>query len=132
MEKQLYQWALEAQQKAYAPYSHFRVGVCLQASNGEYFSGCNIENASYGLTLCAEAIALGCMVMQGPHRIQAVAIVSDADDFCPPCGGYRQRLSEFANPDTVFFLFNQAGQQKKISMQALFPFPFNKNFLGDV
>jgi len=120
---------LEAAKKAllvaYSPYSNFSVGVCLRAAGGQLFNGCNIENHSYSLTLCAEASALSAMISAGHNRWIEALIISSGKQFCSPCGACRQRLYEFALPESLFYLCTAQGDNQIISMADLLPLPFN-------
>ena len=97
---QLIAKAVDAAQNAYAPYSHFHVGAAVQTDTGTIFSGCNVENASYGLTLCAERTAVFTAVATGHRNFSAIAIVADGHESPYPCGACRQVLAEFC-PDTM-------------------------------
>jgi cytidine deaminase len=90
--------ARRAQQQAYAPYSRFRVGAAVEGEDGTIFAGCNVENASYGLVMCAERVAIGAAVSAGIQRFRRVAVVSDSEPPAAPCGACRQVIFEFA-PD---------------------------------
>ena len=90
--------ARRAQQQAYAPYSRFRVGAAVEGEDGSIFAGCNVENASYGLVMCAERVAIGAAVSAGIQRFRRVAVVSDSEPPAAPCGACRQVIFEFA-PD---------------------------------
>ncbi len=91
-------------QHAYAPYSHLLVGTCFRAEDNTLYSGCNVENASYGLTLCAENVALGKLISTGKRRIVEVVLVSSGNTVCPPCGRCRQLIREFADDDVNIHL----------------------------
>ncbi len=96
--------AADAWHRAYAPYSHFRVGAAIRGASGAIYSAANVENASYSQAQCAEASAIGVMIAAGETQIAAVAVASERLEVCTPCGGCRQRLAEFASPDTPVYL----------------------------
>jgi homotetrameric cytidine deaminase len=96
--------ATGAWRHAYAPYSRFRVGAAIRGASGAIYAGANVENASYSQAQCAEASAIGVMIAAGERRIAAVAVASEQLEVCTPCGGCRQRLAEFAAPDTPVYL----------------------------
>lgn len=121
--------AKKAQTTAYSPYSKFQVGVCLQSDSGQLYSGSNIENASYSLTLCAESAAIAAMVSASERQIAHLVIVSSGSDFCSPCGACRQRLLEFSAPVMTIYLFNQAGELRQHTLDELLPFSFGKKDL---
>jgi cytidine deaminase len=118
--KRLLQAARKAMQHAYAPYSHFRVGAALLTTKGELFSGCNVENSSYGLTNCAERTAIFAAIAEtGPSlKIRAIAIVNDQDVPCSPCGACRQVIYEFGPNATVFFQ-SSAGSKESLITELL-------------
>lgn len=121
--------ALEVMEHAYSPYSTFKVGVCLESLSGHFFSGCNIENASYSLTLCAESSAIAAMIGAGEQQIQRLVIVSSGADFCAPCGACRQRLLEFSGEALEIYLFNPAGECRQHDLHELLPHSFAKKDL---
>lgn len=131
-QKKLYAAALAMLEKAYTPYSHFPVAASILAGNGEIYSGCNIENASFGLTLCAEASAIANMVTSGERRIKEVVVVAQSNDYCSPCGACRQRLVEFSTPETIIHFYNQTGEYKTLTMKELLPMPFLATTIEDV
>ncbi len=118
--------ALAAQRKSYAPYSKFRVGAAVQMS-GELFDGANVENASYGLSICAERTAVFAAVLAGAHRLEAVAVCSDASPPSSPCGACRQVLLEFApDPTTVTVTaINARGERRVWTLAELIPDGFS-------
>jgi cytidine deaminase len=122
--------ATAAREKAFAPYSGFRVGAALEADGGAIFAGCNVESASYGLTICAERVALVKAVSEGVTRFRRVAVVTDVDDLTPPCGACRQLLWEFA-PDAVVILANLNGKSATYCMTELLPHGFDAKQLAD-
>jgi len=98
--KELFDAAVKVKEKAYAPYSDFHVGSALRTKSGKIFTGCNVENSSYGVTICAERNAIFKMVSEGEQEISAILIVGDTEKFLPPCGACRQVMAEFAMKDT--------------------------------
>jgi len=122
--KKLLDAALAVKEKAYAPYSHFHVGAALLTSSGKLFAGCNVENTSYGLTICAERNAIFQMVAQGESAIDQILVIGDTDEFLPPCGACRQVIAEFSQKDTTVYLCNRNGDFKKTTVGELIPFTF--------
>ena len=115
--------------RAHAPYSDFKVGAALRGAGGGIHVGANVENASYSQTQCAEASAIGAMVAAGETRITAVAIVAERVEHCPPCGGCRQRLSEFAEPGTPVYLGRPGAEPLVTTMAELLPLAFEPEAL---
>ena len=120
--------ALAARENAHAPYSHFRVGAALEDSTGRLHSGCNIENATYGLTLCAERVAVFKAISEGARTFRRIAIAADTDTLTPPCGACRQILWEFCG-DIEILLVNPRGQTESHRLKDLLPRPFDASFL---
>lgn len=121
--------ARAAMEHAYAPYSHFPVGVCLRSDNGNFYSGCNVENVSYGLTLCAEASAIANMVSQGERCITEIVVMAQGDSVITPCGACRQRLSEFTHPQALVHCCGPEGLRFTTSMTELLPQSFGPKHL---
>jgi homotetrameric cytidine deaminase len=117
--------AAEAMENAYAPYSNFKVGVALRGAGGGLFTGANVENASYPQGQCAETSAIGALVTAGETRIAAVAVTAERMDICSPCGGCRQRLSEFGGPETPVYLGRPGGPREATSLGELLPLAFD-------
>jgi len=116
--------ALAARERAYAPYSGFLVGAAILCEDGSIFTGCNVENASYGLSNCAERSAVFEMVNSGRRKIAALAVVADAPRAISPCGACRQVLSEFAAADVPVLLANLNGDRKTCVISDLLPYAF--------
>ena len=114
-----------AMKNAHAPYSRFPVGAALRASGGGIYTGANVENAAYPQGQCAEASAIGALVAAGARTITSVAVVAEREDICPPCGGCRQRLSEFAGPDTPVHLGRPGGPRQTLALRELLPYAFD-------
>ncbi|MBI4457304.1 MAG: cytidine deaminase [Acidobacteria bacterium] len=122
--EKLIQAALRAREHAHAPFSNFRVGAALLDTSGEIITGCNVENATYGLTVCAERVAVFKAISEGRRKFQAIAVAADSERFTPPCGACRQILWEFCG-DIPVYLVNVRGGQSKFQMKDLFPAPFD-------
>ena len=122
--------ALEARDNAYVPYSNFRVGAAVLTVDEKIFTGCNVENSSYGATICAERTAIVKAVSAGESELSAIAIASDSSSLTFPCGICRQVISEFANEDTKFICSNKNGEYKIYNMDELLPHAFSKDDLG--
>ena len=125
----LVQAALDARRRAHAPYSHFLVGAALEDTEGRIHTGCNIENASYGLTVCAERVALFKAISEGVHYFRRIAVVADTETLTPPCGACRQLLWEFCG-DIEVILANLGGTEESLQMKDLLPRAFTDAFLS--
>lgn len=128
MKDPLIEAALQARENAYAPYSKFRVGAALEDSEGRIHTGCNVENASYGLTVCAERNAAFKAVSEGARQFRRIAVAADTSPLTPPCGACRQVLSEICG-DVEVILVNLQGETESLRLRDLFPRPFHASFL---
>jgi cytidine deaminase len=128
-ENRLLHQALHARERAYAPYSEFRVGAALLGSSGTVYTGCNIENSSFGLTMCAERVAIYKAVSEGERTFEALCVVADSGKLTPPCGACRQIIWEFCG-DIPVTLANPAGESRRVRMRDLLPLPFDGQFLA--
>jgi len=126
--KKLIGEAEQARKKAYTPYSKFKVGAAILTSEGRIFSGCNIENASFGLTICAERVAVFKAISEGFKKFEAIAIIADTLRPCYPCGACRQVILEFGE-DITLIMANLKGDIKINKIKELLPEAFNKNDL---
>jgi cytidine deaminase len=124
----LIQAAREVRKRAHAPYSNFKVGAAIEDENGRVFTGCNVENASYGLSVCAESAAVLKAISEGAGKLKRIAVVADTETLTPPCGACRQILWEFCR-DAELIMANLSDKQERISMKQLFPRPFDASFL---
>ena len=120
--------ATKARENAHAKFSNFKVGAALGTPTGKIYSGCNIENATYGLTLCAERVAIFKAVSEGDRKFDAIAVVTDTDTLTPPCGACRQIIWEFCG-DVPVVLANLTGKTETFRMSQLFPKPFDSSNL---
>lgn len=117
-------------ERSYAPYSHFRVGAALECRDGAVFTGCNVENAAYSPTLCAERVAVGKAVSEGHRDFVRIAIAADTDRFTSPCGVCRQVLWEFA-PDLEVLLVNRRGEMQELTLRQLLPYSFDSTAMEE-
>lgn len=127
--QKLIQAAIEMRKQSYSPYSNFAVGAAVLSNDGYIYGGCNIENASYGLTNCAERTAIFNAVSDGKRNISAIAVVADTDRPCSPCGACRQVIGEFKIPCII--MANLKGEYKKVTLEELLPFSFSNTDLQE-
>jgi cytidine deaminase len=120
--------ALAAREHAFAPFSKFKVGAALESQAGQIFTGCNIENATYGLTVCAERVAVFKAISEGARQFRRVAVAADTDALTPPCGACRQILWEFCG-DIELVLVNPRGKIETHRLKDPFPKPFDVSYL---
>ena len=129
--QKLTEYAKESAAKAYAPYSKFYVGAAAYTQQGTVVKGCNVENASYGLTVCAERNCIAQAVINGEQNFTAMVIYTEQEKLTPPCGACRQVIAEFFEPSAVIMAANHLGNQKQWSVSQLLPDAFSPNDLLD-
>ncbi|HEY1470539.1 MAG TPA: cytidine deaminase [Candidatus Acidoferrum sp.] len=120
--------ATQARENAYARFSNFKVGAALRTAAGKVYGGCNVENATYGLTVCAERVAIFKAISEGERTFDAIAVVTDTDTLTPPCGACRQLIWEFCG-DVPVVMANLKGHSETFKMRDLFPKPFDASNL---
>lgn len=128
-DRQLIEYAVEVSKNAYAPYSRFAVGAAIECSDGTVYTGCNIENAALGCTICAERGAVSKAVSEGRRNFKRIAVYSDSRDYCVPCGTCRQVLSEFS-PDMEVLCVRNDGRYVSYRLSDLLPESFNKEYFN--
>jgi len=127
-EQELIDAARGVRDLAHAPYSNFHVGAAVETEDGTIYTGCNVESASYGLTVCAERVAIWKGVSEGAKKFGRIAVVVDTDELTPPCGACRQVIWEFCG-DAPVILSNLQGKTETIQMSELLPRAFDSKFL---
>jgi cytidine deaminase len=120
--------ALAARENAHAPFSKFKVGAAVEDETGRIFTGCNVENATYGLTICAERVAVFKAISEGARKFKRIAVAADTDVLTPPCGACRQILWEFCG-NAELTLINLQSKTETFRLKDLFPRPFDASFL---
>lgn len=127
MKEELIEAAKEARQHAYIPFSHFAVGAAILTGSQKIYRGCNIENASFGLTNCAERTAIFKAISEGERKIEAIAVVADTVGPISPCGACRQVLAEFCDENTKIYLTNLHGNTEQWTIEKLLPGAFQRS-----
>ena len=123
--------AIEARKNAYVPYSKFQVGAAVSSKNGKIYQGVNIENASYGLTNCAERTAIFKAISEGDRELEAIAVVADTEKPVSPCGACRQVMVEFFKPNARVYLANLKGDLTETTVEELLPGAFKQEDLNE-
>ncbi|MFR5266024.1 cytidine deaminase [Clostridium sp.] len=132
MKEQLINLAIEAREKAYSPYSNFKVGAAVLFENGKIYTGCNIENASYGATNCAERTAIFNAVSDGGRVLKAIALIGDPSNYTYPCGICRQVMSEFAESgDVKIYIVKNSTDYIETTLEEILPGSFTKKDLDN-
>lgn len=127
--EELVELASQAREFSYSPYSRFRVGAAVECSDGRVFTGCNVENASYGLTMCAERVALGKAISDGAREFVRIAVIADAKAPVPPCGACRQVIAELCGNQIEVVMSDLNGKIERHTISQLLPEAFDKSFL---
>ncbi|WP_421593110.1 cytidine deaminase [Shinella sp. M27] len=130
MSHDLFEAARAAMAFAHAPYSKFPVGAAIRAEDGKIYAGANIENLSFPQGWCAEPSAISHMIMAGNKKIVEMAVIAEKLPLCPPCGGCRQKIAEFATAKTPIYLCDETGVKKTMTMDELLPHSFATDILG--
>jgi len=126
----LFNAAKDVRENAYAPYSKFKVGAALRSTSGRVFVGCNVENVAYPEGTCAEAGAIAAMIAAGDSRISEIVVVADSPEPITPCGGCRQKLAEFGDPDVPVILAGPTGERARLTLADLLPGAFSTTHLS--
>ena len=127
--EELYEKAQEIRKKAYAPYSKYKVGAAIYSEEGHIYVGCNVENISYPCGVCAEAGAISSMIAGGDKKISKILVVSHGENLVYPCGACLQRIAEFSTNETIVYVADAKGIQKKHLLQELIPYAFKEEGL---
>ena len=127
-QEELIEKATKVREIAYAPFSKFKVGAAVETDDGEVFTGCNVESASYGLTVCAERVAIWKAVSEGKKKFTRIAVAADTEQLTPPCGACRQIIWEFCG-DVPVIMSNLKGDVETMQMKELLPRAFDMKFL---
>jgi cytidine deaminase len=127
--EELIELAKQVRELAYAPYSKYKVGAVVESGDGRVFTGCNVENSSYGLTMCAERNALAKAIAEGARDFIRIAVIADAHAPVPPCGACRQVISELCGKDVEVVMINLRGQIETHTVAELLPEAFDSSFL---
>lgn len=130
MSHDLFEAARAAMAFAHAPYSKFPVGAAIRAEDGRIYAGANIENLSFPQGWCAEPTAISHMIMAGNKKIVEMAVIAEKLPLCPPCGGCRQKIAEFATARTPIYLCDETGVKKTMTMEELLPHSFATDVIG--
>lgn len=130
MDSRLLEAARRAMARAHAPYSKYHVGAAILADDGTVYAGCNVENASFPEGWCAETSAIGAMVTNGGKKIREIAVMGEGADLTTPCGGCRQRIAEFAGPETPVHICGPDGLRRSFKLVDLLPESFGKDHLA--